>query len=30
MKKDLYDLADPVVRKQLVDMGFVLRVREKP
>lgn len=29
MKKDVYNLADPVVRKQLIDMGFVARVREK-
>lgn len=30
MKKETYDLRDEKVRKQLIDMGFVLRVREKP
>lgn len=29
MKKEFYDLNDPVIRKQLIDMGFVARVREK-
>lgn len=29
MKTDFYDLKDPVVKKQLQDMGFVLRVRDK-
>jgi hypothetical protein len=29
MKKETYDLRDPVMRKQLIDMGFVLKVREK-
>jgi hypothetical protein len=28
-KKDLYDLNDPVIRQRLIDMGFVLKVREK-
>ena len=26
---DYYDLTDPVMKKQLIDMGFVLKVREK-
>lgn len=26
---DYYDLTDPVVKKQLIDMGFILSVREK-
>lgn len=30
MKKDKYDLSDPVMRKQLIDMRFVARVEEKP
>jgi hypothetical protein len=30
MRKDLYDLRDEKVRKQLLDMGFVAKVREKP
>jgi hypothetical protein len=30
MKTDKYDLTDPALRKQLLDMGFVARVREKP
>lgn len=30
MKVEKFDLADPVIRKQLIDMGFVARVREKP
>lgn len=30
MKKEVYDLRDAEVRKQLVAMGFVARVREKP
>lgn len=30
MKVERYDLTDPVKRKQLIDMGFVARVREKP
>lgn len=30
MKKEFYDLRDAVVRKQLIDMGFILKVREKP
>jgi len=29
IKKDLYDLNDLAIRKQLIDMGFVARVREK-
>ena len=29
LQVDYYDLTDPVVRKQLIDMGFVLKVREK-
>lgn len=29
MKKDTYDITKADVRKQLIDMGFVLRVREK-
>lgn len=27
---DYYDLTDPVVKKQLIDMNFVLQIREKP
>jgi hypothetical protein len=27
--KELYDLADPAVRNQLIDMGFVAKVRDK-
>jgi hypothetical protein len=30
MKKETYDLRDEVVRLQLINMGFVVRVREKP
>ncbi len=30
MKVDTYDLTDPNVRAQLVDMGFVAKVRENP
>jgi hypothetical protein len=30
MKKETYDLRDEVVRRKLIDMGFVARVREKP
>lgn len=30
MKKDTYDLTKPEVRKQLIDMGFVGKVRENP
>jgi hypothetical protein len=30
MKKDIYDLTKPDVRKQLIDIGFVAKVREKP
>lgn len=26
---DYYDLQDPVMKKQLIDMGFVLQVRER-
>lgn len=29
MKTDYYDLTDAAVRKQLIDMGFVGRVRDK-
>jgi hypothetical protein len=29
MWKDTYDLTDPAVRKHLIDIGFVLRVRDK-
>jgi hypothetical protein len=29
-KLDTYDLTDPVVRKQLIDVGFIAKVREKP
>lgn len=29
-KIEKFDLTDAVVRKQLVDMGFTARVREKP
>lgn len=29
IKTDYYDLSDPVMRKQLIDMGFVLVVRDK-
>lgn len=29
MRKDIYDLRDETVRKQLIDMNFVARVREK-
>lgn len=29
MHIDVYDLRDPVVRKQLIDMGFVARVKEQ-
>lgn len=27
---EYYDLTDPVVRKQLIDVGFVAKVRETP
>lgn len=30
IKKELYDLRDPVILKQLMDMGFVATVRRKP
>lgn len=30
MKKETYDLRDEAVRKQLIAMGFVAKVREKP
>lgn len=30
MQKNIYDLTDPVIRKQLIDMGFVAIVRKKP
>jgi hypothetical protein len=30
MKKETYDLRDEVVRRHLIDMGFVVRVRERP
>lgn len=30
MQKDTYDLRDEAVRGQLIAMGFVARVREKP
>lgn len=30
MKVDKYDLTDPEMRKKLLDMGFVLKVRDKP
>lgn len=29
-KTEVYDLTDPKIRAQLVDMGFVMKVREKP
>lgn len=29
MQIDVYDLRDPMVRKQLIDMGFVARVKEQ-
>jgi len=29
MKMDAYDLTDPVVRKQLIDMNFVATVEKK-
>lgn len=29
IKQELYDLSDPGMRKQLIDMGFVVKVREK-
>lgn len=29
MRKDLYDLTKPEVRDQLINMGFVAKVREK-
>jgi hypothetical protein len=29
MHKEIYDLRDEKVRKQLIDMGFVVKVREK-
>jgi hypothetical protein len=29
MKKDVYDLNDPLIREKLINMGFVARVREK-
>lgn len=29
MKKELYDLSDPGMRKQLIDMGFVAKVKDK-
>lgn len=29
MKKDTYDITKPEIRKQLIDMGFVLKVRDK-
>lgn len=29
LRRDRYDLTDPVVRKTLIDMGFVARVRPK-
>ena len=29
MVKDTYDLTDPLVRKGLIDMGFVAKVRSK-
>jgi hypothetical protein len=28
--KDIYDLKDDVVRNKLIDVGFVLEVRQKP
>lgn len=30
MRKDSYDLRDDATRKQLVDMGFIMKVRDKP
>lgn len=30
MKVDYYDLNDPKTKQKLMDMGFVLEVREKP
>lgn len=30
MKTDYYDLNDGPTRRKLVNMGFVVRVREKP
>lgn len=30
MVKDIYDLSNLEIRKKLIDMGFVLKVREKP
>lgn len=29
MKKDFYDLTDPLIREKLINMGFVARVRDK-
>lgn len=29
MRRDVYDLREEKVRRQLIDMGFVVRVREK-
>jgi hypothetical protein len=29
MKKETFDLRDPLVRQRLIDMGFVARVRER-
>ncbi len=29
MRVEKFDLSDPAVRKQLIDVGFVARVREK-
>lgn len=29
MKIDYYDLADPITKKQLIDMGFILKMRDK-
>lgn len=29
LETDRYDLTDPAVRKQLIDMGFVAKVRDK-
>jgi hypothetical protein len=29
MKRDVYDLSNPEVRRQLIDMSFACKVREK-
>lgn len=30
MVRDTYDFNDPAVRRKLIDMGFILRVRNRP